>query len=193
MIKTLFWLLIGISIYMIWLWRSVADYRKSSINLYNSIEESKQRKESEKLLSIKRHKTIQSLLDEYHDNPTKFEHFVADVFRYNGYHKVSVTSASGDVGKDIVMMKDGKKYAVEVKLYREDRLIDRPKIQKLHSAMNDIKADYGIFVTTSDYRSTCKEFADRNGIELINGDGLFKLINSVKGTCDFNIEARLEF
>ncbi|MBQ7093618.1 MAG: restriction endonuclease, partial [Clostridia bacterium] len=126
-------------------------------------------------MEMRKEQTIESLINEYHDRPTDFEEYVADLFRFKGF-EAKVTPATNDIGKDIVMHKDGKTYVVEVKLYAIHNKINREKIHKLHSAMWDSHADYAIFVTTSDYLSTAVEFAKRNNIILVNGSKLIKMI-----------------
>ena len=124
---------------------------------------------------MKREQTIGSLIAQFHERPTDFEEYVADLFRFYGFD-AQVTAASNDGGKDIIMRKDGYTYVVEVKLYATHNKISREKIQKLHSAMIDCGANYAIFVTTSDFASTAVEYAERNGINLINGEILVGMI-----------------
>ena len=120
---------------------------------------------------------IEKLLRAYSGRPREFEYFVAELYEGLGY-ETEVTSGSRDGGKDIIMYKGRKKYAVEVKLYDQDRKISREKIQKLHSAMIDIEADYGIFVTTSDFTADAEEYADKYGIICVNGNKLSRMIKS---------------
>lgn len=123
-----------------------------------------------------RKQTIGNLIAELHANPQSFEKYVADLFEFYGFD-THVTPGSNDGGKDIVMYKDGYTYVVEVKLYATYNKIDREKIQKLHSAMGDCRADYAIFVTTSEFTSPAIEFAERNGIDLIDGNRLVDMID----------------
>ncbi|MBR4878278.1 MAG: restriction endonuclease [Clostridia bacterium] len=124
---------------------------------------------------MKCEQTIGSLIAQFHERPTDFEEYVAELFRFYGYD-AQVTAASNDGGKDIIMHKDGCTYVVEVKLYATHNKISREKIQKLHSAMIDCNADYSWFVTTSDFASTAVEYAERNGVYLINGEILVSMI-----------------
>ena len=124
---------------------------------------------------MQKEQTIGSLIAQFHERPTYFEEYVADLFRFYGFD-AQVTAASNDGGKDIIMRKDGYTYVVEVKLYATHNKISREKIQKLHSAMIDCGANYAIFVTTSDFASTAVEYAERNGINLINGEILVGMI-----------------
>jgi len=84
---------------------------------------------------------------------------------------------TNDFGRDIILRKDGKKIFVECKCYDWDNLVGRPSLQKFYGAMVSEKADGGIFVTTSDFTNTAKEFAKgTNLIELINGATLASLM-----------------
>ena len=133
------------------------------------------------LLSIKcRHYSkIEKLIKHFKANPLDFEQFVADLYKIKGFD-TEVTGGCGDGGKDIIMYKGRHKYAVEVKLYRQDHKVDREKIQKLHSAMIDIEADRGIFVTTSDFTEPAYDYAKKFNIETVNGEELSKKIRNAK-------------
>lgn len=125
---------------------------------------------------LKRMQTIDAIRLEFRSNPYEFEKFVAELFGYMGY-STQVTSKSNDGGKDIIMFKDNRKYVVEVKLYDINNKIGREKIQKLHSAMIDSKANGGaFFVTTSDFTKNAEEYAAKYNIKLVNGDKLAKIV-----------------
>ena len=74
------------------------------------------------------------------------------------------------------MFKDGKKSIVEVKLYAIGNKIGREKIQKLHSAMIDSKACEAYFVTTSEFTANAIEYAQKFGIQLIDGEALANMV-----------------
>lgn len=133
-------------------------------------------KKKEELINC--YQTIESLFERYKNNPTDFEHYVADLYHLMGY-KTKVTSKTNDGGKDIIMWKDGKKSVVEVKLYAKTNLVDRPKIQKLHSAMIDSEADDAIFVTTSNFTEPAIRYANKFNIRMVNGIELTKLIYTI--------------
>ena len=48
-----------------------------------------------------------------------FEHYCADLLKRRGFIEVSVTSASGDFGADILAEKDGVTYAIQCKAYSD--------------------------------------------------------------------------
>ena len=45
----------------------------------------------------------------------QFEHRCAELLRYRGFHKVTVTKGSGDQGVDILAKKNGIKYGIQCK------------------------------------------------------------------------------
>ena len=47
----------------------------------------------------------------------QFEHRCAELLRYRGFHKVTVTKGSGDQGVDILAQKNGLKYGIQCKYY----------------------------------------------------------------------------
>ncbi len=125
-------------------------------------------------------KTTEMLLKEFHGRPVLFESYVAAVFESAGYEQVTVTKATNDGGKDLIMYKNEKKYVAEVKLYQPEYKISRERIQKLHSAMLDSDAEGACFVTTSDFTKNSIVYAGKHGIDLMNGYLLGRVIQILK-------------
>lgn len=119
--------------------------------------------------------SVADLIQRFKDHPTDFEKYVAEIFRRLGY-ETQVTPRTNDGGIDIRMQKDGISYCVEVKLYADVNTVGREQIQKLYAAQIDSRIDRSIFVTTSSYTQPAIDFAYRNGIALIDGARLLKLI-----------------
>jgi restriction system protein len=134
----------------------------------------KRYKKGNKHINLQTCNNVRKILDVYKNNPTGFEHFVASIYEKQGY-KVHVTKATGDCGKDIIMQYGKIKYVVECKLYNHNNVIGRPLVQKLHSAAIDEKA-IGIFVTTSSFTLSALQYANKNGIVLVSGHDLEKMI-----------------
>ncbi|HHV38779.1 MAG TPA: hypothetical protein GXX70_04710 [Tepidimicrobium sp.] len=141
---------------------------------------------------IRRYNTIKSLLNRYRSRPTGFEKYVSDLFQCVGY-KTQLTSRTNDGGKDIIMYRNGKKYVVEVKLYNPSNKIGRGHIQKLHSAMIDSNATEAIFVTTSSYTEPSMAYANRHGIQLMDGSALADLIDRVNNMDLYQIQSGKEW
>jgi restriction system protein len=146
--------------------------------IYKIIKYNKSIKEKRDLLL--RTSSLNQLLYIFHNNPYDFEKYIANYFHLSGYKNVKTTIKSNDLGKDIIMFdKNNSKIIVEVKLYSKHNLIDRPKIQKFHSAMIDENAK-GIFVTTSDFTGPAYQFSKKHNINLMNGDTLIENIIALK-------------
>jgi HJR/Mrr/RecB family endonuclease len=106
----------------------------------------------------------------------KFELKTAQMFRDQGY-KVKVTKASGDYGIDIILQKDGDRYGVECKAFRNGNNVGRPIVQKFDSALNHNPYSktpfrYGYIVTTSEFSAEAieatKYINSHHGYERIN-------------------------
>lgn len=110
-------------------------------------------------------------------SPRDFEHIISKVYEKLGF-TTQVTPYSGDMGKDIIMYKNNRLYLVECKRYSAKNLVSREELQKLYAAIMENKAYKGFFVTTSDFKSTAKDYVKNidNKIKLINGKDLLKLI-----------------
>lgn len=109
-------------------------------------------------------------------NPYEFEKAIAQLFRDYGY-TVHQTRKSADGGKDLVMYKGGETYFVECKKYAKSNKIGRPLIQKLVGACHPASAK-PIFVTTSSFTSEAISEAQRSKVQLIDGRGLERMLNS---------------
>ena len=109
-------------------------------------------------------------------DPYQFEAFCMRVLNANGY-QMMMTSKSNDGGKDLVGWDNyNQRIFGEVKQYKKDNKVSRPLLQKLKGAMVDSKVERGIFITTSDFTREALEYAKRNKIKCINGNGLESLI-----------------
>lgn len=112
-------------------------------------------------------------------NPFEFEQYIADLFTLKGYLS-KVTPKSRDGGKDIILLKDNKKYIVECKRHNKKNKISRSAIQKFHSAIIDTEAESGFFVTTSFFTKDAMEYVKNKQIELIDLHSLEAMIDEVE-------------
>lgn len=96
--------------------------------------------------------------------PRQFEKAVAELFRAQGYN-ATVTSGSGDGGLDILLTKDGKKYGVECKQYKDTL---GPKfIRDFIGALHLRRLNAGFFVTTSGYSQQARLAAKDSEYQII--------------------------
>ena len=103
----------------------------------------------------------------------EFEEKMVRVFEKFGYENVRQLQRSGDKGRDILMEEsDGTAVVVECK---HTESVGRPVVQKLHSATTTYGHDgekRGMVVTTGRFTSPAREYAEKTGIELIDGRDL---------------------
>ncbi|WP_147535955.1 restriction endonuclease [Bacillus marasmi] len=121
-------------------------------------------------------------------DPFEFEKFVKGLYEMMGY-KAILTSKTGDGGKDIILKKESDTLLVECKRYNSKK-VTRPEIQKFHSALIDMKAKKGFFVTTGEFTKTAIEYSKDKKIELINGNSLLSLLQ--EATSNSNIGVSIE-
>jgi restriction endonuclease Mrr len=112
-----------------------------------------------------------TLLDEL--SGYEFEEKTVRVFEKLGYENVRQLPKSGDKGRDVVMEDtDGEAVVVECK---HTETVGRPVVQKLHSAASTYDHDgptRGMVVTTGRFTSPAREYAEKVGVELIDGRDL---------------------
>ena len=113
-------------------------------------------------------------------DPYDFEKYVDDLFMIRGY-EVELTPRTGDGGKDIILNKDGVIRLVECKRYNENHKVSRPAIQKFHSALIDMNAKEGFFVTTSYFTQPAMDYTLNKPIRLIAIPLLIEMIEDTKG------------
>jgi restriction system protein len=128
-----------------------------------------------KKINLKRCQNISGCLETYKQHPTQFEWFVANIFKRQGFSRVIVTKATGDGGRDILMMYKKQKYSVEVKLYAPSNVVGRPLLQKLYGAAMEDHA-IPVFVTTSSFSRDAISYAEKMGIWTIDGVELERMI-----------------
>ena len=104
-------------------------------------------------------------------SPNEFEEEIAEYYRLQGAD-AEKTSSSRDGGFDVKVTKDNTTFLVECKRWKRGSKVSRPDLQKLLGAVVERRADYGVFVTTSDFTNDAKEYSKKVKIELINGERL---------------------
>lgn len=108
-------------------------------------------------------------------DPNEFEHFIAGVYEKRGYTVDEVTSYVADHGIDVALRRNGKRYAIQVKQYKNKPIGEKDLREFYGSYVSDF--DGGSFVTTSTYTKPAKEWAKGVGMLLVDGDYLVKMVN----------------
>ena len=122
------------------------------------------------------------LLENIHSG-TDFEKYLVKLFKDMGY-EVKHTGKAGDQGCDILLKKNDKTYCVQAKYYKND--LDNTPVQEIIGSLKYYNGDKGVVITNSSFTPGAHELARINGVILINGRKLQKLINYLHYDNDIN-------
>ncbi len=110
----------------------------------------------------------------------KFEQLVGEAYRQQGY-RVNENGRSGpDDGIDLILTRAGIRTLVQCKHWRSNK-IGVPIVREHLGVMTACKADHGVIVCSGEFTAPAIAFAVNNGIELIDGAALIKLVSHVQG------------
>jgi SNF2 family DNA or RNA helicase len=113
-------------------------------------------------------------------NPNLFEASIAALYKKQGF-EVYLTPYSNDKGVDVVVLKNGENYLIQVKQTKS--LVGNEAIQEICTAKNYYESKFNeefnlITLTNNDYSSSAKILAKSNDINLLNRIQLENLINN---------------
>lgn len=94
----------------------------------------------------------------------QFEHRCAELLRYRGFHKVTVTKGSGDQGIDILAQKNGTKYGIQCKYYSYP--VGNKAIQEAYAGADFYDCDAAMVMTNSTFTRQARELAEKLDVEL---------------------------
>ena len=121
-----------------------------------------------------------SLLDIDRLNPNLFEASIAALYKKQGF-EIYLTPYSNDKGVDVVVLKNGENYLIQVKQTKS--LVGNEAIQEICTAKNYYESKFNeqfnlLTVTNNDYSSSARILAKSNDIQLFNRIQLENLINT---------------
>ena len=116
--------------------------------------------------------------------PTDFEKLVVRLLLAMGYGSGIddagfVTQASNDGGIDGIIKEDQLGFSsiyIQAKRWDPSTSIARPEIQKFAGALQEQKAQKGLFISTATFSPGARKSADAAGIVLVDGKQLTKLM-----------------
>ncbi|WP_251041197.1 restriction endonuclease [Bacillus sp. ISL-45] len=103
----------------------------------------------------------------------EFEYYLEALFQAMGYN-VQTTSASGDFGADLILTKDYRKIAVQVKRY--NKTVGVRAVQEVYSSIPYYGATEAWIVTNNIFSKPAYELAEKNNIFLIDRGMLIEMI-----------------
>ena len=104
-----------------------------------------------------------------------FESIVGEAFRRRGYVVMENAVDGPDGGIDLVLRKDGAKYYVQCKQWKQAKVGVKP-IRELYGVISASNAGGGFFVASGEYTQDARDFARKCAIELIDGTALAEMI-----------------
>ena len=107
--------------------------------------------------------------------PSDFEDFIAQLFKDNHY-EVTQTAYSGDYGADLIISKDGKSTAVQVKRYSTLSRVGVKEINQVLGAKDYYKCEHAMVITTSSFTKPGRELGSKTQTELWNWNRLQKFV-----------------
>lgn len=105
----------------------------------------------------------------------QFESIVGEAFRRHGYMVMENAVDGPDGGIDLVLRKDGAKFYVQCKQWKQAKVGVKP-IRELYGVIGAGGAAGGFFVVSGEYTDEARDFARKCAIELIDGPALAEMI-----------------
>ncbi len=107
--------------------------------------------------------------------PQDFEDFVSQLFRDNGY-EVEQTKYIGDYGADIIIKKNNKRIAIQVKRYNKTHKVGVKEVNQVLGGKSYYDCNGAIIITTSSFTKQAENLAKKTGVELWDWNKLQKYI-----------------
>jgi len=126
--------------------------------------------------------------------PREFEEYIAKLLPKLGYSKVYLTPYTSDSGYDIKADKKNNRVLFECKRYSNQNKVGSRDVRIFADACRRLKADSGIFITTSNFTRTVEEEQKSRSIpiEFWNGKELIKKIKNTKKVKAYCINCKRE-
>jgi restriction system protein len=106
----------------------------------------------------------------------QFESLVGEAFRRRGYFVLENVKDGADGGVDLVLRKNGSKSYVQCKQWKQLKVGVKP-VRELLGVITAGDASGGYFVASGEYTQEARDFASKNGIYLIDGRELERMID----------------
>lgn len=109
----------------------------------------------------------------------EFEELVGEAYRRQGYAVAETGGGGADGGVDLVLRKGPERLLVQCKHWKAVK-VSVKVVRELLGVVSAENATGGILISSGTYTQEAKEFAKANGIELVDGAQLMRLIAGVQ-------------
>jgi len=113
----------------------------------------------------------------------QFETLVALAYRKLGYTVTRRGGAKADGGIDLVVEKDGERWAIQCKQWKTWN-VGVKAVREFLGALTDAGIQKGIFITLCGYTGEAKLLAEKHGIEIVNEFGLAQMLELTEAVSD---------
>ena len=110
----------------------------------------------------------------------EFEDLLAEAYRRSGWRVTKTGSAGPDGGVDLIIERDGDRYLVQCKQWRNIKVGVRV-VREMFGVMTAEGASGVVIVTSGMFTQDARTFAAKKPIDLVEGSQLVKMIRSVQG------------
>ncbi len=107
-----------------------------------------------------------------------FEQLLAEAYRRQGY-RVRDTGPGADGGVDLILEREGRRTLVQAKQWKTWK-VGVQTVRELFGIQTAQRADEAMLVTSGQFTYEARRFADENGVTLIDGDMLVRMISEVQ-------------
>jgi hypothetical protein len=113
----------------------------------------------------------------------QFEKLVGHVYRKLGFSFTRRGGANPDGGIDLIIEKDGQRFAVQCKQWKTWN-VGVKAIREFLGALTDAGIQQGKFITLRGYTEEAKQLAEKHHIEIVNEVGLARMMESTDARFD---------
>lgn len=109
----------------------------------------------------------------------EFEMLVGEAYRRQGFQVKEIGGGGADGGVDLMLTKNGQSVLVQCKQWKAFK-VGVKTVRELYGVMAAQKAQGGVVVTSGVFTQEAKDFAEGKNINLMDGDKLRRVIESVR-------------
>ncbi len=104
---------------------------------------------------------------------------MGEAYRRHGYKVIENDGSGPDGGIDLIVSQDGKRYLVQCKQYRSQK-VGVKVVREMYGLVASEHADGGIVITSGQFTRDAGRFADGKTLKLVNGEQLLVLVAAVQ-------------
>lgn len=109
----------------------------------------------------------------------QFEELVGEAYRRQGFRVVENDGVGPDGGVDLVISKDGKRFLVQCKQYRSQK-VGVKVVREMFGLVTAEQAAGGVVICSGQFTRDAFQFAQGKNLKLVDGEQLLQLVAAVQ-------------